>query len=234
VRPVRCRSVGAMERAIPLRPEDRAILDLEGPTIAGHTCKVIVVADGDPDVDALRAEIASRIVAVPQLTWRLSGSDRNPAWIPDSGFDPASHVTASPVPAPLDGPELRVEIARLFEQRLDRRRPLWHLDVIPLQSGFALAWRIHHALADGATAMRFARRVLWDEAGDGARPAGARHATADVHRPGHLTGVALASSCARERVPRSTDASVHAARSRLRALRSGRSTTPPGRCAARR
>ena len=29
--------------AIPLSPEDRAILDLESPRIAGHTCKVIVL-----------------------------------------------------------------------------------------------------------------------------------------------------------------------------------------------
>ena len=81
-------------------------------------------------------------------------------------------MTASAVPAPLDDPELRFEVARLFEQRLDRRRPLWQLDVIPLRSGFALAWRIHHALADGTTAMRFAREVLWDEsASPRARPA---------------------------------------------------------------
>ena len=71
---VRCRRVGAMERAIPLRLEDRAILDLEGPTIAGHTCKVVVVEKGEPDADALRAEIASRIAGVPQLTWRLGES----------------------------------------------------------------------------------------------------------------------------------------------------------------
>jgi diacylglycerol O-acyltransferase / wax synthase len=152
-----------MERAIALRAEDRAILALEGPTIAGHTCKVVVVAEADPDVDALRAEIAARIVAAPELTWRLGGSDREPAWIPDSDFAVRNHVTACAVPAPLDFSDLSVEVARLFEERLDRRRPLWHMDVIPLRSGFALAWRVHHALADGATSMRFAREVLWDE-----------------------------------------------------------------------
>ena len=83
-----------MEHAIPLRPEDRAILDLEGPKIAGHTCKVVVVEKGEPDADALRAEIASRIAGVPQLTWRLGGSDRDPAWIADPEFDLRTHVTA--------------------------------------------------------------------------------------------------------------------------------------------
>ena len=44
----RGRSFDAMERAVPLGPEDRAILDLEGPTIAGHTCKVVVVEAARP------------------------------------------------------------------------------------------------------------------------------------------------------------------------------------------
>jgi hypothetical protein len=180
--------VGTMERAFPLRSEDRAILDLEGPTIAGHTCKVVVVADAVPDVDALRAEIASRIGAAPQLTWRLGGSDREPAWIPDPDFDLRNHVSASAVPAPLDDRDLGVEVARLFEQRLDRRRPLWHMDVIPLRSGFALAWRIHHALADGATSMRFAREVLWDESEDCARRARIRHAAEDAPPRRQLAG----------------------------------------------
>ncbi len=36
-----------------LTPEDIAILDLESPTIAGHTCKVVVLDRGDvaPTVD---------------------------------------------------------------------------------------------------------------------------------------------------------------------------------------
>ena len=177
-----------MERAIPLGPEDRAILDLEGPTIAGHTCKVLVVADAEPDVDSLRAAIGSRIAGVPQLTWRLGGSDRDPAWIADPDFDLRNHLTLSAVRTPLDGPGLRVEVARLFEQRLDRRRPLWHMDVIPLRSGFALVWRIHHALADGTTAMRFAGEVLWDEAASGERRVRVDHATDDARRRRHLAG----------------------------------------------
>ena len=77
-----------MERAVPLGPEDRAILDLEGPTIAGHTCKVVVVEAGEADVDALRAEIGSRLGGVPQLTWLLGGSDHDPRSIVDWSLMP--------------------------------------------------------------------------------------------------------------------------------------------------
>jgi hypothetical protein len=177
-----------MAGAIPLSPEDRAILDLEGPTIAGHTCKVVVVENGEPDVDALRARIAARIAGVPQLTWRLGGSDADPVWVADHELEVAGHVTESACRVPLGRADLRVEVARLFEQRLDRRRPLWHMDVVPLRSGFALVWRIHHALADGTTAMRFARAVLWDEAAGGARPPQAHHADDDARRRRHLSG----------------------------------------------
>ena len=66
-------------------------------------------------------------------------------------------------------------VAGIFERRLDRDRPLWRIDLAPLPDGGAsLVWRIHHALADGTTAMRFARQLLWDEpAGEqgGTRPA---------------------------------------------------------------
>jgi hypothetical protein len=53
------------------------------------------------------------------------------------------------------------------------------MDVIPRLAGgsSALVWRIHHALADGSTAMRMARTVLWDEepgGGPGASGAGPR------------------------------------------------------------
>ena len=178
-----------MARAIPLAPEDRAILDLEGPTIAGHTCKVVLVEAGDPDVDALRAHVAARIADVPQLTWRLGGSEGEPAWIPDPDFELTSHVTGSVSSAPLDRAGLRVEVARLFERRLDRRRPLWQMDLVPLRSGYALVWRIHHALADGTAAMRFARGVLWDEAAGGGQPVrAAHHAADDARRRRHLAG----------------------------------------------
>ncbi len=55
-------------------------------------------------------------------------------------------------------------MARLFEERLDRERPLWHMNVGRLDDGGAvLIWRIHHALADGTAAMHFARELLWDD-----------------------------------------------------------------------
>ena len=49
-----------------------------------------------------------------------------------------------------------------METPLDRGHPLWAMEVVsPLAGGrTALVWRIHHAVADGVTAMRMARELL--------------------------------------------------------------------------
>jgi diacylglycerol O-acyltransferase / wax synthase len=180
--------MGAVPPAIPLAREDRAILELESPTIAGHTCKVVVLGGPPPDLAALRAAIGERIAAAPLLTRRLGGTPDAPAWVADDAFDVARHVQATHVGgAALDAAGLRTAVARLFAQRLDRARPLWQIDALPLAGGeTALVWRIHHALADGTAAMRYAKALLWDAAaGTTARPAAA-HAADDARRRAHL------------------------------------------------
>jgi hypothetical protein len=82
-----------------LTPEDLAILDLESPTIAGHTCKVVVLDSGDagpPTVDEVRDHVAARLSRVPRcceclcLEPTLGWSDATPIAIAD-------HVRAAPV-----------------------------------------------------------------------------------------------------------------------------------------
>ena len=87
--------------AIPLSPEDKAILDLECSWIAGHTCKVVLLGGGAPGVDDLRGLIGERIAVVPELTRKLGGDDDEPVWVPDERFDVAHHIRASELgPAP--------------------------------------------------------------------------------------------------------------------------------------
>jgi diacylglycerol O-acyltransferase len=180
--------------AIPLGLEDRTILALEGPTIAGHTCKIVSVADGAPHVDALRASVTERLAAAPLLTRKLGGSEAEPAWVPDEDFDIERQIVAAPVDGPVDAAGLRTEVARLFEQRLDRSRPLWRIDMVPTEHGSALVWRIHHALADGTASMRYAKALLWDPeaAGEPAAAAAARaiaaHTADEARRRAHLAG----------------------------------------------
>ena len=166
----------AADVLVPLTAEDRTILALEGPSLVGHTATVVHLPEGPPDLRELRAAVSARLAGAPRLTWRLGGSAAEPAWCPDEALDVAAHVRAVDRTAALDPAGLRTELVRLFEERLDRGRPLWRMDVLgPLAGGGAvLVWRVHHALADGGTVMRLAEDVLWDPApaADGSTPRG--------------------------------------------------------------
>jgi hypothetical protein len=147
----------------PLSPEDEAILRLEGRPLVGHTCKIIRFEGEGPSPAELRVRIAERVHDVPALSLRLRDDAGHMTWIPDRDFDLRAHVVEGRPPRPLEREELRQEVARLFAEHLDRARPLWRIDVLPLeQNGAALVWRVHHAIADGATAMRYASALLWD------------------------------------------------------------------------
>ena len=152
-----------------LSDEDTRILALESGTVRGHTCKVIVIA-GERSAEEVRAHIEKRLGAVPRLTRRLDPAVGPPAWNDDPGFSLERHVIDR---GPLDDAGFRRLVCKAMETPLDRDHPLWAMDVVsPLAGGrTALVWRIHHALADGVSAMRMARELLL-EATTRERPAG--------------------------------------------------------------
>jgi WS/DGAT/MGAT family acyltransferase len=112
-----------------------------------------------PDLDTLRRAVAGRLRFVPRFRQRLHdplGGLSEPAWIDDEHFDISRHVTA------LADPGVRVSDRRFaaladsaLSVPLDRRRPLWHVHLVPrLDDGDAgLLVKIHHALVDGMSAV---------------------------------------------------------------------------------
>ena len=197
---------------IPLGPEDRAILDLESDRIAGHTCKVIVLAEGRPAIDDLRGAVNARLEAAPELLRRLDGPAGAPAWKQDAELDASAHIVSADS-AEMSHDGLRAAVSKLFAQRLDRSRPLWRIDLLPLdQGGSALVWRIHHALADGTTAIRLARAVVFDagnrSSGAQATPASRQAAADDDARRRHHLGGLLRREFARSHAPSPFDARI--------------------------
>ncbi len=174
---------------IPLCDEDRAILDLECETVVGHTCKVIQLAPDGLDVSEIRTIVASRIAAAPILTRRLGGTAAAPAWVVDPDFDLDRHIVGVGFAAPLDAHGLRRYVGAQFACHLPRDRPLWKMDVVPLATGgSALIWRLHHALADGTTVMRFARELLWDSWQDPPKVSVPVQRDDEARRRWHLAG----------------------------------------------
>jgi diacylglycerol O-acyltransferase len=154
----------------PLSVEDARILALEQGPVRGHTCKLVLL-DGVRGVDDLRAHVGERLPREPRLGLRLVEGDA-PAWAPDPGLAIDRQVRDAGAGAATDLPDV---VSELMAELLPRDRPLWMLDVIAVEGGrTALVWRIHHALADGMTTMRMARRVLFDDvpaAREGSDPA---------------------------------------------------------------
>jgi WS/DGAT/MGAT family acyltransferase len=131
---------------------------------------VIVIA-GERSAEQLREHLATRLGDAPQLTRRLDPATGPPAWDDDPDFSLDRHVIGR---EPLDDAGLLRLVAEAMETPLDRGHPLWAMDVAPVGGGrTALVWRIHHAVADGVTAMRMARELLLD----------ARASEPPAHRP---------------------------------------------------
>jgi diacylglycerol O-acyltransferase len=154
-----------------LTQDDAQILRLESPVIKGHTGKVLIVAPGSGgralSVERLREQVGERMAAFPRLGQRVEeprfGLGR-PAWVDAPEVDLAWHVAEPQHADPLSDEELRRAVGDLLSERLDHTRPLWRLDALPLTGErVALVGRIHHAMADGVSAISLIAGLLWDE-----------------------------------------------------------------------
>lgn len=144
----------------PLSTDDARILALESDAVRGHTLKLLLLEPGPAlDLDAVRAGVLSRLSAFPRALQRVVGSG-SPAW-EDAQPEIAAHVRRFAAADPTD---LREVVGRLMSEPLDRARPLWTIDLVgPLADGReALAIRLHHAMADGITAVRFLDAVVFE------------------------------------------------------------------------
>jgi diacylglycerol O-acyltransferase len=153
-----------------LSQDDAQILRLESPVIKGHTGKVLIVAPGSDSgalsIQDLRAQVGERMAAFPRLSQRVEeprlGLGR-PAWVEAPEVDLAWHVAEPEHADPLSDEELRRAVGDLLSERLDHTRPLWRLDALPLTGErVALVGRIHHAMADGVSAIHLLAGLLWD------------------------------------------------------------------------
>lgn len=157
-----------------LSDDDARILRLESDVIAGHTLKVAFVDPPDggepPTLELVRRRVQSRLAGVRRARQRLAATPLNiatPAWIDDASFDVRRHVRLASEPV-RDGDEVVSFAGKVMAERLDHSRPLWCIDYVgPLDDDrTALVIRIHHCMADGVTALRFLRALLWDDDGD--------------------------------------------------------------------
>ncbi len=154
-----------------LSADDAHILALESPAIAGHTLKALVLepAPEPLDLEALRAAVDARLPAGSRGRQRVElGPDgaADARWVVDESFDIDAHVRRLEETSGVDEAGAWAVASALMAERLDHARPLWAIDLVgPLADGReVIVVRIHHAMADGVSCVRFLSEVLWDEA----------------------------------------------------------------------
>jgi len=153
-----------------LSVDDAQILRLETAAIKGHTGKVMILApdsEGRPlSVPRLRERIGERMGGFPRLSQRVVEPRLRlgrPAWAPADEVDLDWHVAEPDHAQPLSDEEFRWAVGELLAERLDHTRPLWRMDALPLTGDrVGLIGRIHHAMADGVSAIALSAGILWD------------------------------------------------------------------------
>ncbi len=126
---------------------------------------MITVLDQPADFDGFRRRVAAAVAETPRLRERVQpgiGRLNAPTWVPDEEFEIDHHVRHIALPAPGSLRQLMDLCTHLYEDQLDRTRPLWVFYVIDgLEGGRgALFSKLHHTIADGKTAIRLSERYM--------------------------------------------------------------------------
>ncbi len=113
--------------------------------------------EGGLDFQRIRDLVETRLDDIPRYRQRLVHrplSDE-PVWMDAEGFDLDYHVRHTALPQPGNRTALNELVGRVIEQPLDRKRPLWEMWLIEgLEDGeFALLFKVHHCMVDGASGM---------------------------------------------------------------------------------
>lgn len=159
----------AMNTQTSLSGLDSAFLSLETPSTPMHMMGTFVLdassASGGYSFERILRLMEERMPDLAPFRRRLAATPfrfDHPVWIDDPDLCIRSHVYRLGAPAPGSDPVLASLVAQIASQPLDRTRPLWELWVIEgLSEGrVALVFKVHHAVADGASAIQLLLQLL--------------------------------------------------------------------------
>ncbi|MFG1782608.1 wax ester/triacylglycerol synthase family O-acyltransferase [Rhodococcus oryzae] len=159
---------------LPMSPTDSMFLLGESRDHPMHVGGLVLFEppDGASGKD-LRAQFDAALARGSVSSLLLKRARRSPTtlgqwgWetIVEGDLDLDHHVRHNALPAPGGAAELMDLVGRLHAGLLDRGRPLWEMHLIEgLADGrFAVYTKIHHALADGVSAMKLLRGALSED-----------------------------------------------------------------------
>jgi diacylglycerol O-acyltransferase / wax synthase len=140
-----------------MSPMDASFLHIEGPNNPMHIGGVSIFEGPAPPFERLQEMVSGKLDAVPRYRQKVRFvplSIARPVWVDDPHFNISYHLRHTALPAPGSDEILRRTAARLFAQRLDRRKPLWEIWMVQGLSDnrWALLSKVHHCMVDGVSA----------------------------------------------------------------------------------
>ncbi len=139
---------------------DNSFLVLERPNAYMHVASTqtfeagpLAREGGGIDAQKIKELIGSCLHMIPRYRQKLQWIpfSNSPIWVDDPRFKLDYHVRHTSLPRPGSDEQLKLLSARIMEQHLDRRRPLWEMWVVEGLDGdrFALISKVHHCMIDG-------------------------------------------------------------------------------------
>jgi WS/DGAT/MGAT family acyltransferase len=151
-----------------LSAQDNNFLLFERGNVSMHIASTLVCdagplqkEDGGIDVDTFKRATEAYLHLVPRYRQRLHEIPffDHFVWVDDPHFDIDYHIRHTALPKPGNDEQLKKLSARIMQQPLDRKRPLWETWVVEgLEGGksFAMITKIHHCMIDGASGVDLA------------------------------------------------------------------------------
>ncbi len=151
---------------------DADFVYVETPTTHMHMAATCVLdppdAPAGPWFEAVRTALEEGLDRVPVLRRRLVEVPArldHPRWVEDPAFDLDHHLRRACLPPPGGQAELAALAGDIMGRPLDRSHPLWEMHVVEglEQARTAVVVKVHHAAADGVTAVELLSRLLGPE-----------------------------------------------------------------------
>lgn len=150
---------------------DNSFLLLEKDTSYTHVASTQIydagplrMEDGGIDFEAIKKAHAAVLHLIPRYRQVLQWVPftNQPVWVDDEHFDLDFHLRHTSLPRPGGERQLKRLSARIMQQHLDRKRPLWETWVVEGLEGdrFAIVSKVHHCMIDGVSGVDLLERLL--------------------------------------------------------------------------
>ncbi len=148
-----------------LSSQDASFLHLEDAVSHMHIGAVGILEGPPASYDAFLERVRANLAKVPRYRQRVHFVPLalgRPVWVDDPHFNLDYHLRRTALPAPGGDDELRLLVARVMSQQLDRHKPLWEMWMIEglVEGRWAFLSKTHHSMVDGVAGAELLSAIL--------------------------------------------------------------------------